>query len=392
MRSPLPRPRVCGRLQGRVSGDPPGTSRERATAAGIAGCKRLRERACPAAFGVLPPIVRGSCTAAASPDARSTREAWRPLAYPAQLQRTKRSVMPATKKIDFKREFRDLYAAGREPSLVEVPTLAFLMVDGHGDPNTAAEYRDAVEALYAVAYAAKFAVKRAPDGIDFGVMPLEGLWRVPDTSRFTIENKSDWSWTAMIMQPEPVTAEIVHTTMINRSLAGVVHHARPPSTCARAGCADSNRQAHALPSAWALATGRIRTPVISATCAIQASRRTLRSGLAIVTDYRYRERASAHTACSRRPLRTSGSSTPRAVPAYASECGSRRSCCSPRAGRPRQASRRRRQRRSHPVAKAAVSGRSVPCGHPANRAAMCEGLPRRGSPSQSFRQIAWTRT
>jgi hypothetical protein len=119
------------------------------------------------------------------------------------------SVVPATKKIDFKRELRDLYAAGREPSLVEVPTLAFLMVDGHGDPNTAAEYRDAVEALYAVAYAAKVAVKLAPDGIDFGVMPLEGLWWVPDMSRFTIENTSDWSWTAMIMQPEPVTAEIV---------------------------------------------------------------------------------------------------------------------------------------------------------------------------------------
>jgi hypothetical protein len=118
-------------------------------------------------------------------------------------------LVSAAKKIDFKREWRNLYAAGREPSLVEVPELVFLMVDGRGDPNTAAEYRDAVEALYAVAYAAKFAVKREPDGIDFGVMPLEGLWWVPDMSRFTIEDKSDWSWTAMIMQPEPVTAEII---------------------------------------------------------------------------------------------------------------------------------------------------------------------------------------
>jgi hypothetical protein len=122
--------------------------------------------------------------------------------------------MHATK-TDFKRELRDLYAPGHEPSLIDVPELAFLMVDGHGDPNTAADYRAAVEALYAVAYAAKFAVKHAPDGIDFGVMPLEGLWWVPDMSKFAAYDKSDWSWTAMIMQPEPVTAEIVDAARHN---------------------------------------------------------------------------------------------------------------------------------------------------------------------------------
>jgi hypothetical protein len=116
--------------------------------------------------------------------------------------------MPATK-VDFKRELSDLYAPGHEPSLVRVPELAFLMVDGDGDPNTAPEYQAAVEALYAVAYAAKFAVKRAVGGIDFGVMPLEGLWWVSDMSKFKLEDKSNWSWTAMIMQPEPVTAGIV---------------------------------------------------------------------------------------------------------------------------------------------------------------------------------------
>jgi len=112
-------------------------------------------------------------------------------------------------KIDFKRELKELYAPGREPALVEVPELAFLMIDGEGDPNTADEYREAVEALFAVSYAAKFVVKRSPRGIDFGVMPLEGLWWVADMSEFTIEDKSGWSWTAMIMQPEPVTTEVV---------------------------------------------------------------------------------------------------------------------------------------------------------------------------------------
>jgi len=111
-------------------------------------------------------------------------------------------------KIDFKRELRELYAPTREPSLVEVPELAFLMIDGHGDPNTEPAYGKAIEALYTVAYTAKFDVKRAPDGIDYGVMPLEGLWWVPDMSKFTAEDKSAWDWTMMIMQPDQVTVEV----------------------------------------------------------------------------------------------------------------------------------------------------------------------------------------
>jgi hypothetical protein len=111
-------------------------------------------------------------------------------------------------RIDFKRELRELYAPTREPSLVEVSELAFLMIDGHGDPNTEPDYGKAIEALYTVAYTVKFDVKRAPDGIDYGVMPLEGLWWVPDMSKFTAEDKSAWDWTMMIMQPDQVTVEV----------------------------------------------------------------------------------------------------------------------------------------------------------------------------------------
>jgi hypothetical protein len=115
--------------------------------------------------------------------------------------------MPATK-IDFKRELREFYAPGRDPELADVPELQFAMIDGHGDPNVAPEYREAVQALYAVAYAARFALKRAPDGLDYGVMPLEGLWWVPDMASFTIEDKSNWDWTMMIMQPDQVAREV----------------------------------------------------------------------------------------------------------------------------------------------------------------------------------------
>jgi hypothetical protein len=111
-------------------------------------------------------------------------------------------------KVDFKRELRELYSAKRDPTFVEVPELQFAMVDGHGDPNEAAEYAEAVQALFSVSYTARFALKRAPDGLDYGVMPLEGLWWAKDMSAFTTGDRSSWDWTMMIMQPAQVTREV----------------------------------------------------------------------------------------------------------------------------------------------------------------------------------------
>jgi hypothetical protein len=71
-----------------------------------------------------------------------------------------RSGSPS-RKLDYKRELRELYGlrAGA-PVIVDVPELSFLMVDGTGDPNTSRGYREGVEALFAVSYRVKFAVKR----------------------------------------------------------------------------------------------------------------------------------------------------------------------------------------------------------------------------------------
>jgi hypothetical protein len=113
-----------------------------------------------------------------------------------------------TTKIDYKKEFKTLYnPPKKEPVIVDVPEMNFLMIDGKGDPNTAQEYKDAVSTLYPVAYTIKFAVKKGLE-VDFGVMPLEGLWWVPDMEMFSMEDKDAWLWTAMIMQPEKVTFEL----------------------------------------------------------------------------------------------------------------------------------------------------------------------------------------
>jgi hypothetical protein len=111
--------------------------------------------------------------------------------------------------IDYKRELKSLYAPPADKVVVvDVPALAYLMIDGAGDPNTAPAYAQAVEALYGLAYAVKFLVKRQ-GGEDFTVMPLEGLWWAADMARFSVERKGDWQWTMMLMQPPPVTADLV---------------------------------------------------------------------------------------------------------------------------------------------------------------------------------------
>jgi hypothetical protein len=107
----------------------------------------------------------------------------------------------------------DTYRARRgEIRLVEVPPLRYLMVDGHGDPNTAPEYTEALEALYPLAYALKFA-SRDDLGRDYVVPPLEGLWWAQDMAAFTTaRDKGAWDWTMMLMVPEWVTDDRVAAT------------------------------------------------------------------------------------------------------------------------------------------------------------------------------------
>jgi hypothetical protein len=113
-------------------------------------------------------------------------------------------------KLDLKRELKHLYQpSSRDVSFVDVPVMDFLMLDGQGDPNTSQAYADAVEALFAVSYAIKFAVKKGSLAIDYGVMPLEGVWWADDMSAFATGERSGWQWTMMIMQPHFVTSGMV---------------------------------------------------------------------------------------------------------------------------------------------------------------------------------------
>lgn len=109
-------------------------------------------------------------------------------------------------KIDYKK--LDIYQAKKNQfKIINIPKLQYLMVDGHGDPNTSKEFVYAIEALYAVAYTLKFTSKISL-GKDYVVPPLEGLWWASDMSAFMTGDKASWDWTLMIMVPDWINQKL----------------------------------------------------------------------------------------------------------------------------------------------------------------------------------------
>jgi hypothetical protein len=117
-------------------------------------------------------------------------------------------------KVDLRKELKPLYQpSAKAIAEVQVPAFTFLMVDGQGDPNHSADYKEAVEALFTVAYTAKFRVKKSPGGCDYAVMPLEGLWWADDLDAFHNGDRASWRWTLMILQPGFVAHTVLQSVI-----------------------------------------------------------------------------------------------------------------------------------------------------------------------------------
>lgn len=107
-----------------------------------------------------------------------------------------------TDRTDFRRSLDSYRARRGRFRVLDVPDLRYLMVDGHGDPNSSPLFTEGVEALYPVAYTLKFASGREL-GRDYVVPPLEGLWWARDMDSFTVSrDRSRWEWTLMLMVPD----------------------------------------------------------------------------------------------------------------------------------------------------------------------------------------------
>ncbi|MGB7980163.1 MAG: GyrI-like domain-containing protein [Candidatus Nanopelagicales bacterium] len=115
---------------------------------------------------------------------------------------------------DVKKALKGLYLPSTGPTVVDVPAMTFVMVDGAGNPNDEeGAYARAIQALYSLTYTIKMSARpgQAPEGFfEFVVPPLEGLWAFPLAQFDGVHVPKDaLIWTSMIRLPEFVTPEVL---------------------------------------------------------------------------------------------------------------------------------------------------------------------------------------
>lgn len=116
-------------------------------------------------------------------------------------------------RFDYKKEYKDLYMPKKKPSIIDVPEMVFIQVEGRGNPNTCSQYKEAMEILYGLSYGIKMSKMSGnqPEGyFEYVVPPLEGLWWVEDAEfdGKNITDKDKFHWISMIRQPDFVTEEV----------------------------------------------------------------------------------------------------------------------------------------------------------------------------------------
>ncbi|CAG7652792.1 GyrI-like domain-containing protein [Paenibacillus allorhizosphaerae] len=113
-----------------------------------------------------------------------------------------------SKKVDYKKDYKQLYMPKTVPEIVVVPKMPFFMVSGSGDPN-GEEFAKVTEALYSMSYAVRMSYKSedVPVGYyEYTVFPLEGEWDLLDRSK-PATDKNNYKYTIMIRQPDFLTEE-----------------------------------------------------------------------------------------------------------------------------------------------------------------------------------------
>jgi hypothetical protein len=93
--------------------------------------------------------------------------------------------------IDFKKEQKEFYQSKNIPTIIDVPKMTFIVVNGKGDPNNEG-FRTSVELLYSLSYSIKMNNKAI---LEYVVPPLEGIWWKGTIG--TID-KSKFDWAIML--------------------------------------------------------------------------------------------------------------------------------------------------------------------------------------------------
>ncbi len=112
---------------------------------------------------------------------------------------------------DYKKEYKEFYLPPKMPQIIEIPSMNFLAVRGHGDPNKeGGEYKDSIGLLYGMAYTikmSKLGKHRIEGYFDYVVPPLEGFWWQEGVQGIDYAHKEAFQWISLIRLPEFVTKE-----------------------------------------------------------------------------------------------------------------------------------------------------------------------------------------
>jgi hypothetical protein len=131
---------------------------------------------------------------------------------------TRTNTKAGVPKLDLRRQYKELYSpSAKEVAVVDVPEIQFIWLDGSipagVGPSDSESFRDAMGAMYGVAYGLKFISKlREENPIDFTVMAIEGLWS-------TESGEFDWDWrepslySLIMMQPDHITSSMFETAV-----------------------------------------------------------------------------------------------------------------------------------------------------------------------------------
>lgn len=117
--------------------------------------------------------------------------------------------MPKEKKVEYRKDFKELYLPKTKPAIIKIPSINFATISGAGNPN-GEEFNQKIEALYAFSYAVKMSYKglEVPEGYyQYTVFPLEGVWDLLDKSK-SATDKDNFVYNIMIRQPDFLTNEL----------------------------------------------------------------------------------------------------------------------------------------------------------------------------------------
>ena len=114
--------------------------------------------------------------------------------------------------LDYKKAYKDLYLPKTTPSIIQVPSMNFVMIQGNGNPNEeGGEYAKALKVLYGISYTIKMSKKgsRKINGyFEYVVPPLEGFWWMEGIKGIDYSQKENFHWYAFIRLPEFVDEEV----------------------------------------------------------------------------------------------------------------------------------------------------------------------------------------